>query len=113
MNRQWMIDYLINSDLKYSDRNKEYMALVLREGSRGYNAWTDEELTKMVEQRKEDKTMAKVDAITEDAIAILCKFVQDKLGVGYGDIAGQFWASYDHSNIIRSYIQQEIEYQGE
>jgi hypothetical protein len=113
MNRQWMIDWLINSDLKYSDRNKEYMALVLREGSRGYNSLPDAELIAMVEQRQEDIKMEQVDAITEDAIAILCKFVQDKLGVGYGDIAGQFWASEDHINIIRSYIKSEIDYQGD
>jgi hypothetical protein len=108
-----MIDYLINSDLKYSDRNKEYMALILREGSRGYNAWTDAELTEMVEQSKEYKKMEQVDALTNEALEVLCKFVQDKLGIDYGDVAGQFWASYDHSNIIRSYIKSEIDYQGE
>lgn len=113
MNRQYMIDWLVESDLKYSDRNKEYMALILRQGSRGYNSWTDAELTEMFEQSKEHKKMATVDALTEEALDILCRFVQHKLGVSYGDIAGQFWASYDHSNIIRSYIQQEIEYQGE
>ena len=109
MDRQWMISFLIHGDLK-SETN---LAMLLRYGSRGYDSWTDEELTQMVEQRKEDKKMAQVDALTEEALELLCNFVQHKLGIHYGDIAGQFWASYDHSNIIRSYIQQEIEYQGE
>jgi hypothetical protein len=109
MDRQWMINFLINGDLK----NETTLSMLLRYGSRGYDSWTDAELTEMVEQRKEDKKMAQVDALTEEALEVLSKFVQDKLGIDYGDVAGQFWASYDHSNIIRSYIQQEIEYQGE
>ena len=67
----------------------------------------------MVEQRKEDKTMTKVDTLTDEALDVLCGFVQHTLGINNGDVAGQFWASHDHSNIIRSYIKQEIEYQGE
>jgi hypothetical protein len=109
MDRQWMINFLINGDLK----NETTLSMLLRYGSRGYDSWTDAELTEMVEQRKEDKKMAQVAALTEEALEVLCKFVQDKLGIDYGDVAGQFWASYDHSNIIRSYIKQEIEYQGE
>jgi hypothetical protein len=113
MDRNYVIDWLIDSDLKYADRNKEYMALVLRQGLRGYDSWTDAELTEMFEAKKEDKKMAQVDALTEEALEVLCKFVQDKLGIDYGDVAGQFWASEDHTNIIRSYIKSEIDYQGE
>jgi hypothetical protein len=109
MNREWMINFLIHGDLK-SETN---LAMLLRYGSRGYDSWTDEELSKMVEQRKEDKTMTKVDTLTDEALDVLCGFVQHTLGINNGDVAGQFWASYDHSNIIRSYIKQEIEYQGE
>ncbi len=109
MDRQWMINFLIHGDLK----SETTLSMLLRYGSRGYDSWTDAELTEMVEQRKEDKTMAKVDTLTDEALDVLCSFVQHTLGINNGDVAGQFWASYDHSNIIRSYIKQEIEYQGE
>ena len=56
MNREQMIDYLSDSDYDYimnEDGGPELLDSYIRNGFKGYEAYTDAELTVEVSQRKE------------------------------------------------------------
>lgn len=53
-------------------------------------------------------TNEQINELAEDALNVLCLYVQERLGINTGDIAGEFWSDDNYRNLIRDYVKTEV-----
>ena len=65
-----------------------------------------------VEDSKEILQWFQVEEIADDALNVLCGYVQDRLGVKNGDLASMFWTG-DNEKTIQTYISSELKWKAD